>query len=300
MIELSIIICTYNRSELLRYCLDSLLNQTVSQEKFEVIVVDNNSTDNTFLVAKKYESKFLHFNYTIEKKVGLSYARNTGYVNAHSNWIAYIDDDAKAAENYVKEALNTIKEYNFDVIGGKYLAWYLYGQKKWIGKQFGVFQDILPTIGYAKTGYVPGGNMIIKKKALTKIGGFDINLGMKGNAIGYGEETFFQDKIRELGYKIGYNPNLIVYHLVGKHKLRLSWHLQSAYAYGRDNYKMWKQGSSNKTYVFKTILKSVARLTKLLWMSAIKKNYYWQNAYLDFLKPIYQALGEYSEYKKSK
>ena len=300
MIKLSIIICTYNRADILTYCLNSISKQNISQDYFELIVVDNNSTDSTQDVCNLFSKKFKNFKYIEEKQIGLSYARNTGYLNAKADWVAYIDDDAKLRLNYISEAINTIQNYTFDVIGGKYLAWYLFGKKKWLNDKFGVFKDLRSSIGFVKKGYVAGGNMIIRKVILETLNGFDTDLGMAGNKIGYGEETFFQDKLRKQGFVIWYNPNLIIDHLVGKHKLKLSWHLKSAYAFGRDNYKMWGDREITQFYIVKTIWKSLLQFPKYISKVIADKNYYWQNAYLDILKPIWQSFGEYNGYRNTK
>lgn len=297
MTKLSIVICTYNRADILKYCLDSLIKQNVSNDIFEIIIVDNNSNDNTKEISLFFHDKFIHFQYIIEKQVGLSYARNTGYKNAKADWVAYIDDDAIAHTNYIEKVISACENYDFDVFGGGYNPWYLFGKKKWLPDSFGksTLKD-----KHLETGYFSGLNMVFKKDVLERLNGFNTNLGMTGNKVAYGEETELQDRLRQKGYKIGYAPDVVVDHLVGKHKLTLSWHLKSSYAYGRDNFRMWRGSNPTFFYVFKTTINSIVKLPKLLHQILNKKNYYWQNAWLDFFKPICQSFGEFYEYKRQK
>ena len=91
--NISVIICTFNRSYLLKTCLDALIKQSATWSEFEVIIVDNNSLDDTSIVATEFTSKYPHFRYVVESQIGLSFARNTGFKNARTEWVLYIDDD---------------------------------------------------------------------------------------------------------------------------------------------------------------------------------------------------------------
>jgi len=136
-VKLTILICTYNRVAILEECLASFVNQTINNQQFEVIVINNNSTDTTQIVAEKYANNYTNFSVVKELNQGLSHARNRGYQEAASDWVAYVDDDAKAHPNFVEQALWTINNHEFDAFGGIYLPWYKYGKPKWLPKNFG-------------------------------------------------------------------------------------------------------------------------------------------------------------------
>ena len=95
-IELSAIICTYNRADYLRKSLASLAEQTLSTDRFEIIVVDNNSNDDTKAVVQEEYAYVPNLRYIFEPVPGLSKARNTGWQNANGKYIAFLDDDAVA------------------------------------------------------------------------------------------------------------------------------------------------------------------------------------------------------------
>ena len=102
MIKISVIVCTYNRAYLLKNCLRSLVDQLVETSTFEVIIVNNNATDDTEEVAKSFTEKYPNFRYIIEPNQGLSNARNRGYKEAKGEYVAYIDDDARAYTDWVE------------------------------------------------------------------------------------------------------------------------------------------------------------------------------------------------------
>ena len=110
---ISIVICTYNRAVYLPEALGSLYNQTISKEQFEVIVVNNNSTDNTEQVCKDFIANHADglFYYTNETEQGASFARNTGALIAKGEFLCFMDDDAIAKSDYLAQILAFFKKH---------------------------------------------------------------------------------------------------------------------------------------------------------------------------------------------
>jgi glycosyltransferase involved in cell wall biosynthesis len=240
--RLSIIICTYNRAHIILQCLPTIISEIIKHPFIEVIIVDNNSKDNTNEVISSFLKVTPNIKYIIEEQIGLSYARNRGYKEADSGWVIYIDDDAKIQEGYINRLLLIISNYDFDCFGGMYYSWYLYGKPRWLPENFGNKESLRPDVGLidGSTGWLSGGNFAIKKAVLKAVGGFNPELGMSGNNIGYGEEDYLQQQLFEEGYKIGFDPNLVIDHLVLPHKLALSWHLNSTLKHKKASVKLKK------------------------------------------------------------
>lgn len=229
---ISVIICTRNRCELVKDCIESLLHQDTDKE-YEVIVVDNNSTDNTAEVVQNMVSGNKKLRYTKEEKTGLSHARNTGYVQAKNEWVAYVDDDARIHQDFVAVACKIIEEKKFDCFGGIYNAWFKYGKPDWLPADFGSNRKRMPDyITILKKRSFSGGVAVYRKKMLEDLGGFPIEYGMVGGKIGYGEENYIQVKARESGYLVGFVPELQIDHIVNKYKLEKKWHYEDAYEKG--------------------------------------------------------------------
>jgi len=235
---LSVVVCTRNRSELIEDCLRSLKDQATNRD-FEVLVVDNNSTDNTARVVQKFDMGSIELQYILESEVGLSIARNRGYTEASFEWVAYIDDDAKAHPDFVEVACRTIEEEEFDCFGGIYNAWFKYGKPDWFPDNFGSNREAMPDeISFLDELNFSGGVAVYRKELLRQTGGFPTDMGMRGDTVGYGEEEFLQDRAREIGYKVGFNPQLQIDHLVLRDKLQKSWHYNAAFQKGKAQAKL--------------------------------------------------------------
>lgn len=231
---LSIIICTYNRSNILDICLETIAQYYPKEYNVEVVVVDNNSNDSTPKMLGKLTTKYPWIIKTTETKQGLSYARNRGYKVASNPWVLYLDDDAKIDVNLFNRAHELISKSVYSCIGGLYIPWYRHEKPKWYRDQWASndigYTDIQPLKKHA---FASGGIFLVQKKLLEKYNGFDPEYGMLGKQLGYGEETDFQRRIRNAGNVIAFDPKLIVYHLVPPHKMRVKWILLSAFKMGK-------------------------------------------------------------------
>ena len=289
---LSIVVCTYNRSRLLKKCLDSILSQVTNE--IEIIIIDNNSSDDTKRVVDSFSSKLPKVRYFFEPKIGLSHARNRGAKEANGDWLLYIDDDAIAFPNLLNRFIFICSNYDFDCFGGTHIGYYDDPKPKWLNSEFGNMINPLHQIGYLSRPLLTGGLFAIKKSSLIEVGLFNENLGMKGSNIGYAEEDEIQKKLLNKGFILGFDPEFKIYHPVLRHKLALMWHLKSAFAHGRDGEK-----SRNEYQLWSTILlllkSTVALIIKLpiyLFKTVLKENYYWQNAVLDSFSPIFYRMGQ--------
>lgn len=231
---LSIVICTYNRADVLDYALQSLTEQTAENESFDVIVVDNNSTDNTKAVYEKYEKQLPNLKYVFETKQGLSHARNAGYKNTNTPYVGYIDDDAKANKNYVKFALDTIKTHKPDIFGGPIFPYYLTEKPTWFKDEYD-YHGVFDENGWItnKSLHLAGSNIIFRTQLLHNLSGFDPNFGMQGDKFNYGEEVKLQDIARQKNATIYYNKSLIIKHLTPKYKLTLPFYLMNSFEIGK-------------------------------------------------------------------
>lgn len=295
--KITIAICTYNRSFYLDKCLESLYVFGANKKEIEILVVNNNSYDNTEEVTYKYYPKLENLKYIKENKIGLSYARNRAIFESKAQFIAFIDDDVKISESYVKRLLWLVNNIDFDCLGGMYYAWYIKEKPKWLPKSFGSKPRLLNSLDILKDEYNSGGNIIFKKETLEIIGGFPLFLGMKGKKIFYGEEDFVQKKIRENGGQIFFDPDLYVYHVVQEYKLSIKWQLKSIYLNSKSNYLINKNEKFGQ--IIFEIIKSfisilIKRLPNNLSLMLIKKNYYIQNVIIDTFKPFIINIGKLS------
>ena len=258
--QLSIVICSYNRADYISDALDSLYTQTAGLNAFEAIIVDNNSTDNTAEVFKQWRTSHTNgsFTYTTETNQGASFARNTGAAVAKEQWLCFMDDDAVATPNYVENILKHI-ETKPDAVGfgGRIIPKYIPAEPKWmsyyVSSLVGNF-DYAPTACAFENGKYPlESNMIVRKDVYDAIGGFNTALpGVVGTLRigGEGKELFY--KILALGHTIYYDPVICVHHVVEVKKLTSEYMYRVASGIGRGE-KTRTKAISNGAYLKKII-----------------------------------------------
>jgi glycosyltransferase involved in cell wall biosynthesis len=291
--KLSIIICTFNRSRLLKKCIDSFV--PFINYEVEIIIIDNNSQDDTAQIVNKYSLEHKNIKYFFEEKTGLSHARNRGIVEAKSKWILYIDDDAFAFPNLINRALYLVEKEDFDCIGGMYYGYYESEKPKWIPDEFGTkykYAEDLTGCPY----YVPcGGIVLYRKTMLEYLGGFSDSFGMSGSSKILGEETELQYRASKLNYEIGFDPELKVYHLVKPEYSTLNWLLKRSFLEGKTTVQIIKKNSL-LMILFKNFRSFISLIFKRFplnvhnWVS--QRDYYWQNLVYDSIMPNFLFFGQ--------
>lgn len=232
--NVTIAICTYNRANVLGDCLDSLLRQTVPPTDFHVLIIDNNSTDETASLLAKYADRFPSFRSVCETQQGLAEARNRAVLECSTAWLAFLDTDARAWPTWVATLLDVIAAGKFDAFGGPYHAWHRYGSPPpWLPEGFGTYvspQSFGPLEGDT---YIPGGNCCLRRQAALDVGLFPSVGVHAGDSCAYGDETQLFVRMGQTGYRLGYVPTLEIDHCVMPYKYRWQWQLKSNFAQGR-------------------------------------------------------------------
>ena len=184
---ISVIICTYNRAEFVGTALKSLCQQTAEKTQYEVIVVDNNSEDNTRVVTEGFRRSNPNIRYCSEMRQGLSHARNRGWQEANGSYVAYIDDDCKVPTHWLNIAIEIIDQLLPAAFGGPYYAFYKSPKPYWWKDSYSSFEQSLTPRSLRRLEYLRGGNIFIRRSLLEAIGGFDSRFGMVGQKLAYGE-----------------------------------------------------------------------------------------------------------------
>lgn len=231
---ISVVVCTYNREDLITGCLDSLADQTADSSSFEVLVIDNNSTDNTNHLVRNY-SRLSNLRLISEPMQGLSHARNRGLQEAEGDYVAYLDDDARAESHYIQNILKLLGQFSdtVDCYGGPILPFYTTEKPAWFKDEYETMH-LHKTTGFQKFGKTfSGSNMIWRKSLLVELGGFNPEFGMSGEKMILGEETHLFNKLWSTQKpRLYYSSDLLVYHWVPPEKMTVRYRLKRAYASG--------------------------------------------------------------------
>jgi glycosyltransferase involved in cell wall biosynthesis len=227
--SISAIICTHNRDTYLGAAIDSLLAQNTAIG-FEVIVVDNGSSDRTAEVVKQRLSD-PRLKYVFEPLLGLSVARNTGAVNASGEILAYLDDDAVASASWLQILYSAYQDNSkLAIAGGKVTLLWPQGIQppRWLSPglaaNLGAY-DLGTSVVYIENpGLTPRGlNYSIRSSFLAEIGGFDTNLGRVGKNLLSNEELQMTELALKRGWQVAYLPDALAAHNVSPERLHRSW-----------------------------------------------------------------------------
>lgn len=251
--RIACIICTYQRPNLLTKALRSLKAQSIPANTFEVIVVDNQSGDDTPQIVKQLGDEVtFKLRYVLETRPGLSYARNAGARAANAPWLAFLDDDAQADTHWLEQLIQTFESQpEAGVIGGPIRGDWQAPRPLWLS------DDHLPRLSLldlgpeghflAEDAMLFGANLALRRATLEALGGFDTELGRRGLALGANEDTDIQKRSRQAGWGVYYEPNALVYHLVPAERLqRMSFYRRAfggarseALIYARQRGRTW-------------------------------------------------------------
>jgi len=218
--KVSVVICTYNRDKFIKGSLTHLVAQDLPKEDYEILVVNNNCTDQTASIVNQFikDHPDTDIRMVDETNQGLSFARNRGIKEAQYDIICYIDDDGNAVPNYLSQILDYFKK-NPKVIGlgGRVIPDYETEEPAWYSKYLRMmvtstnFGDQVFKCHGLK--YPAGCSMIYTKKILEDCGGFNNDLKWRGD-----DKYIFQE-VSRLNKEIYHLPFLHVYHRIDKARL---------------------------------------------------------------------------------
>lgn len=252
---LSVIICTYNRDKYIYNLLKSIAENTLSKAKYEIVLVNNKSTDATEMECNRFCADYddVVFRYFIETNQGLSYARNRGIQEAKGKVVVYVDDDATINTEY----LTTYYQFfnantNVYAAGGPILPVYETEEPKWMShytRQLITGKLYMGNVvkEFTKGAFPGGGNAAYRKSVFDKVGLFNVDLGRKGTSLIGAEEKDLFDKMTAQGIKFFYLPKAILYHIIPASKLTEEHFDRLTYSIGKSE-KIRTLSISKKKY----------------------------------------------------
>jgi len=246
----SVIIPTRNRSFLLKKAIQSLTVQTYPSENFEVIIVDNGSTDDTRSVVESYQKVLPNLIYAYEPSPGLHVGRHKGLELSRGEILVYADDDIEAFPTWLEGISESFENPEVALVGGNNVPNYESPPPPWIeelwgntpyGKANGMYSilDFGNEVKEIAPEYVWGCNFSIRKNVLIEVGGFHPDAMPDGLLRYRGDgETAVSNKIRKTQYIAIFNPKASVYHFVSTRRMNLEYIRKRGYIQGiSDSYR---------------------------------------------------------------
>lgn len=273
-VELSVIICTYNRDKYIYNVLKSIAENDFPKDRYEIVLVNNNCTDQTEEECSRFMQDFPDVDLKIfkESNQGLSYARNRGISEAGGDVLVYVDDDAVVNSGYLKTYADFFETHQeVDAAGGRIEPRYETREPDWFSKYIRQLITAKLDLGskerrFPKGKFPGGGNAAYRKAVFDKVGLFNVELGRKGTGLIGAEEKDLFDKMTDRGIQFFYLPNAVLYHIIPESKLTKDYFERWTYAIGKSEYL--RTHSSRKKYlkrIFREMVKWGGTIVLWIW-----------------------------------
>jgi glycosyltransferase involved in cell wall biosynthesis len=241
---ITVTIQTYNRAAVLARTLESLRSlRCPAGVEYEILIVDNNSTDETPQAVQEYGAALApRLRSVLEPQQGLSYARNRALQEAQGQIVSFLDDDVIVNPDWLVAVVGAFTEHSAAVVGGKSYLIYPLQRPSWLSEHYEFFLSRLDygdqvIVGTDKDLY--GLNFSVRKDIVLQAGGFDPSLGRCGTgSVRSGEESDLLRRIRALGGVVVYEPRAVVGHIIPGDRLCMKWFMRRAFAAGVDTETM--------------------------------------------------------------
>jgi glucosyl-dolichyl phosphate glucuronosyltransferase len=230
--KITVILCTYNRCQLLATALQSVKASTLPESvEWEVLVVDNNSKDQTREVVEDFCHRYPgRFRYLFEPRQGKSHALNAGVANAEGDVLAFMDDDVTVEPTWLQNLTAPLQNGKWVGSGGRVLPKWTCPIPRWLPAEgwYGSAPLALFDLGVNPRELAEppfGTNMAFRKKLFEKYGGFRTDLGPCPGSEIRNEDTEFGRRLLAAGEHLCYVPSAVVYHIVMENRLQEKYYL---------------------------------------------------------------------------
>lgn len=226
--RLDVLVPTYNRAAMLGRAARSLLAARVPPGlEVGVLVIDNNSRDATRAVVEglRAESGAVELNYLFEGRQGKSHALNSGIAATRGDLVGIIDDDEEVAPDWFAVVREAFTDESVEFIGGPYVPRWGAQVPDWLPDEYPAVvgkidagPEVLP-YGENFPGMLMGGNCVIRRAALERVGGYSTEVGRIGDGMLCGEDEDMYRRLLAAGARGFYRPDLVIYHHVPAERL---------------------------------------------------------------------------------
>jgi glycosyltransferase involved in cell wall biosynthesis len=281
--KFSVIIATYNRADELVKTLESLRNLECTGP-WEVIIVDNNSPDNTReVVLERVDSFPVPLRYILEKEQGRSAALNAGIRVAKGELLAVTDDDVRVDAHWLLNGEQALDRLHCDYLGGKALPLWSGELPEWLPNRGGKHWGVIALLDYGPEPLefgeqqVPlGVNMVFRRECFERAGLWDNSIGRKAGTLLGQEVREWSQRARAAGLRGFYSPDLIVHHVIPQDRLTKKYFRKWFYWHGISRAILYQNNqldmeSPESTALDFSKVPHVAGVPRYLYRTCIKK-----------------------------
>jgi glycosyltransferase involved in cell wall biosynthesis len=237
----SVVLPTYNRAAALPHAVGSALHQTASPSSYEVIVVDNNSTDETAQVIERLQEEFPgRLRSILEQRQGVAYARQAGIDASRADIVAFFDDDVRVAPDWIENIVRLFRERpDVECVGGKVLPVWSAPPPSWLTAAHWAplalqdFGDAPMMVSLENPRALISANMACRKRVFAKVGGFSPQFQRVKDGIGSLEDDEWIRRLWKAGGRALYAPELVTSTEVPSSRLTRAYHRRWHRGHGR-------------------------------------------------------------------
>lgn len=248
--DVSVIIATTNRSRQLRDTLHSLASVATTGPT-ELLIVDNNSTDDTRAVVSSITRDYpFPVRYLFEPRGGKYAAVNMGIVASRGRVVVATDDDARFRSDWLERAVDGLSRYGCDFVGGRVLP--LWGGPKpaWLAEHNGLHTKVIALLDHGEQprefgrnlGWPLGVNVAYRREVFERVGLFDNRLGRKSGTLRNQAQREWHLRARASGVHGFYVPEMVVHHLVPAERLDKAYFRRWLYWHGISRALLYRHG----------------------------------------------------------
>jgi glucosyl-dolichyl phosphate glucuronosyltransferase len=254
-VDVTVLICTCNRADDLSDTLQSLAAIDASPYTWDVLVVDNNSTDRTAAVIAEWAKTYpVPLRSAFEPRQGKSFALNSGISLAKGRIIAFTDDDVRVPADWLRRIVDGMERYGCDYSGGRVIPLWEYEPPSWFPRTNGLMWGVVALLDYGPEPIrldrrVPlGVNMAVRRDAFDRVGGFDTRLGRRSGTLLGQEQREWCLRARAAGVVGYYLPDVVVQHLIPAKRLTKRYFRQWFYWRGISRAIIYAQTGADMEY----------------------------------------------------
>ncbi len=286
---ISVIIPTRNRDSMLRETLISVLFQDLDPKLYEVIVVDNGSTDKTKDVVGQLENLVPNLKYIFEESLGLHYGRHAGIKSSKADIIVFIDDDVIVKEDWLSSINEAFSDLDVMMVGGSNLPFYQTTPPKWLVDMWNMSDNgeykSIPSLSVSELGnekkiispyLVWGCNFAIRKSVLAQTEGFHPD-GMPADLMHFrGDgETYVSKFVEDNGLKCVFTPGASLYHKVTASRMTKDYFYKRSFNQGlSDSFTDCRAEKDIKPHFLKFIEARIFAKSMITWLKLPKLGFH--------------------------
>jgi len=278
-LDATVLICTYNRADLLAETLDAITSIRTPLA-WDVMVVDNNSTDHTRSVVESRQARYpVRLRYLFEPRQGNSFALNTGIAATRATIIAFTDDDVRVSEGWLQEGCAPmLANAAIDYTGGPVRPIWDAPPPAWVDQTRSDLWGTLAILDYGPTSFVfeehkrvpLGANMAVRRALFDRVGNFDTNLGRVGYSLRGQAQAEFFCRTRSAGARGQYVPGMAVEHHVPGSRLTRSYFRRWWFMKGVGRHRLEQIHPTTELGVDLAHVPKIAGIPRFMYGSAVR------------------------------